>query len=123
MRRMTESGEGRMGTIVGFVVLGAAALAAWNVIPVYYGNYSFQDRVVELARAPRYSHNDSRIMDLLVRYAEESKIEEYINNRTCSIKTMETRRIIVCEYDRPVKILPGWTHNFHFRNEADQPLL
>ncbi len=123
MRSMSESGEGRLGTIFGFMVMAAVVMAAWNVIPVYYGNYSFQDRVVELARAPRYNHPDNRIMDLLVRSAEENRIEEFINNRTCSIKTMDTRRVIVCEYDRPVRVLPGWTHTFHFRNEADQPLL
>ncbi|HEY7411882.1 MAG TPA: hypothetical protein VII13_14140 [Vicinamibacteria bacterium] len=118
-----QAGEGKFGTVVSLLFLAALVLAAWNVVPVYYNNYSFADRVVELARAPRYNHSDERIMDLLMRSAEEHHLEDFVNTRTCSVKTMETRRTIICAYDRPVQILPGVKHTFRFKNEADQPLL
>lgn len=123
MRRKTEAGESRFGTIFSLALLAALGLAAWNVVPVYYRNYAFKDRVVELARAPRYNHPDDKIMDLLVKAAQENHLEDYVTAKACKVTTMETRRTILCEYDRQVHILPGVTHTFHFKNEADQPLL
>jgi hypothetical protein len=31
--------------------------------------------------------------------------------------------VIVCEYDRTIEVLPGVKHKFHFKSEADQPLI
>lgn len=119
----SERGEGRLGTIVGLVFFAAVIMAAWNIIPVYYANYAFQDKVVELARTPKYSHPDERIQQLLRKAAEEYNIHEHISPQTCKIESLETRRKIVCAYDRRVRVLPGYVHTFRFRIEADQPLI
>ena len=123
MRSVRERGEGKLGAIIWTLVLAAVVWATWQLVPVYYNNYNFADRVVELARAPKYSHPDDRIQTELVKAAQENKLESYIGERTCKVNTMEVRRTIVCEYDRVVEILPGIKHTFHFKNEADQPLI
>ena len=57
------------------------------------------------------------------REVSDNHLEGYITGNTCKINTMETRRVIRCEYDRTVDILPGVKHTFHFKDEADQPVL
>ena len=31
--------------------------------------------------------------------------------------------MIICEDDRTIQVLPGVKHKFHFKTEADQPLI
>jgi hypothetical protein len=123
LRSRSEIGEGRLGSIIwGAIVLGIA-YAAWQLIPVYYSNYNFGDKVTELARAPKYSHPDDRITQELIKAAQENHLEGYIGAQTCKINTLEVRRTIVCEYDREVVVLPGYKRKIHFKSEADQPLI
>jgi hypothetical protein len=123
MRRASERGEGKLGAIIWLLIVAAVVWSTWKLLPVYYRNYNFADRVVELARAPKYSHSDDRITQELIKAGQENQLEGYITEKACKINTMEVRRTIVCEYDRVVEILPGFKHKFHFKNEADQPLI
>jgi hypothetical protein len=123
LRSGNERGEGRLGSIIGLLILAGVVYAAWNLIPVFFNNYNFGDKVTELARAPKYSHSDDRIETELIKAAQENHLEQFIGPRTCKINTLEVRRVIVCEYDRTVEVLPGVKHKFHFKSEADQPLI
>jgi hypothetical protein len=118
-----ENGEVRIGSLITLVLFLLIGLAAWNVIPVYYANYSFSDKMVELCRRPKYNNPDDELLRMLEKESRALKIENFINARTCRIQTMDYRRKINCDYDRTVTIIPGWSHTFQFRNEADQPLL
>ena len=95
---------------------------AWNVAPVYIANYSFADKMTQIARTPRHI-NEERLMEQLIKAGNEEKLEGFITRQSCRMNTMEMRRTIVCEYSRTVDIIPGWKHTFRFKNEADQPLI
>jgi len=123
LRSGDETGAGRLGSLIWLVIVVGVLWAGWNLIPVYVSNYSFADKVTELARAPKYSHSDERITSELIKAAQENHLEMYVNDRTCKINTLEVRRTISCEYDRVVEILPGFKHTIHFKNQADQPLI
>ncbi len=123
MRSENERGEGKLGSVVGLAFLAAVLWAGWNLIPVYYANYSMDDRLVELARVPKYRYSDAEVMRLLVKAAAEHNIEQYVNETTCRVTTTEHRRTIGCEYERTVNVLPGWTRTFQFKLNADQPVL
>jgi len=123
LRSGNERGEGRLGSIIGLLITAGVIYAAWNLVPAFFNNYSFGDKVTELARAPKYSHPDDRIETELIKAAQENHLEQFIGPRTCKINTLEIRRTIVCEYDRTVEVLPGVKHKFHFKSEADQPLI
>lgn len=123
MGRMSERGEGKLGTVVGLVVFVAVALAIWNTGPVFFADYAFKDKLNTIARASRFTNTDEKLMDQVRKAAEEEKLEGYINRETCKINTLETRRTIRCEYDRTVEILPGIKHTFHFKDEVEQPLI
>jgi hypothetical protein len=118
-----ESGEGKLGNIIMLALMLAIGVACWNVVPVYFANSSFSDKMVEMARRPKYNNNDDEIMRQLEKEARRLKIEDYINVRTCKVATQEFRRKINCDYDRTVQVLPGIKYTFQFRNEADQPLM
>jgi hypothetical protein len=123
LRFGNERGEGRLGNIIGLLIFAAVFYAGWNLIPVYFSNYNFADKATELARAPKYSHPDDRIEAELIKAAQENHLEQFIGPKTCKINTLEVRRVITCEYDRTVQVLPGVKHKFHFKTEADQPLI
>jgi hypothetical protein len=122
MRSGNERGEGRLGTLVGLVLFVGVILAIWNLAPVFWADYNFKDKLNEIARVGRH-RSDEDVMRMIMREVSENKLEAFINSRTCKISTLETRRTIRCEYDRTVQILPGFNHTFHFKDEADQPLL
>ena len=122
MRSGNERGEGRLGTLVGLVLFVGVILAIWNLAPVFWADYNFKDKLNEIARVGRH-RSDEDVMRMIMREVSENKLEAFINSRTCKISTLETRRTILCEYDRTVQILPGFNHTFHFKDEADQPLL
>jgi hypothetical protein len=122
MRVGHEKGEGRIGTLIGLVFFVAVVLAIWNVGPVFWADYNFKDKLNEIARVGRHK-SDEDIMRMIMHEVSDNKLEGFIAPQTCKIKTLETRRTIQCAYDRTVDILPGFRHTFHFKDEADQPLL
>jgi hypothetical protein len=123
MRLKSERGEGRLSAIIWLVVLAAAIYAGFHVGPVYYGNYQIADKMVEVARLPRGTNTDDKILDILMKEVREDGLGGYLNRQQFLISTYEGGRRISCQYERTVDILPGWTHTFKFVNKADQPLI
>jgi hypothetical protein len=123
LRSGNERGEGQLGNILGLLIFAGVFYAGWNLVPAYFSNYNFADKATELARAPKYSHPDDRIESELIKAAQENHLEQFIGPKTCKINTLEVRRVITCEYDRTIQVLPGLKHKFHFKTEADQPLI
>ena len=111
-----------MGTIVGLLLFVGVILAIWNLGPVFWADYNFKDKLNEIARVGRHRSDDD-VLRMIMREVSDNKLEGYVTARTCKITTLETRRTILCEYDRTVEILPGFRHTFHFKDLADQPLL
>ena len=123
MRSNSERGEGRLGSIIGLIVFVGVCLAAWNVVPLFIADYTFADKLHEIARLNRYQNKDDPIMDLIMKEAGRQRIDVYLGRDGCKIMTRETSRTIDCKYQREVEILPGWKHTFSFTPSADQPLI
>lgn len=123
MRGRNERGEGRLSTFIWLAVIAAGIYAGWHVIPIYIDNYTYKDKMLELCRLPRGTHNDDRVLDMLVKEAREAGLADYISRRDFRIQTGDTSRRIYMEYEREGEVLPGWKHVFHFVNDVSQPLL
>ena len=123
MPMRSERGEGRLGSLFGLAIFAAAVLALWNVAPVYIDDFALKDKMNEIARAPRGTNTDDKIMDLLMRYVREQRLDGYIQRTAFKISTLETSRRIVLDYRREGQILPGWKHTFNFHSQVDQPLI
>ena len=75
MRRLSERGEGKVGTFILLAVVAAIGLAAWNVIPVYYDHYDFTDAVEEICRTPRYKARTNQVIkDMLLKEVRNRRL-------------------------------------------------
>ena len=119
----SERGEGRLSTIFGLAVFAAAVLAVWNVAPVYIDDFALKDKMNEIARAPKWSNPDDKIVDNLMRYVRENRLDGYIQRPQIKVSTLETSRRISLAYQRTANILPGFPHTFQFSHQVDQPLV
>jgi len=123
MTRARERGEGRLGCVITLAVLAAILFAAWNIVPVYVANGNLKDKMNEAARTPRGMATDEQLIDLVMKTVREEALDPYVKRAQFKISTIETSRRITVDYERPVKVLPGFTRTFRFSNQVDQPLL
>lgn len=119
----SQRGEGRLSSILSLAFLVAVVWAGWHVAPVYIDNFALKDKMNEIARSPRALTPDERILDMLMRYVREERIDSYVQRGDFRISTLETSRRITVDYEREAEILPGWKHTFDFHNQVDQPLI
>ena len=123
MRLGNESGKGQIGNIIGLLVFGACIFTIWNMAPPYWNAFQFCDKVNELARLSRYQNTDEQVLQKLMTQAHDFYLDDYVKPQNCKINTGEHSRRINCDYERVIKILPGWTRNTKFSCSADQPVL
>ena len=71
MPMSSERGEGKLGSLFGLAIFAAAVLAVWNVAPVYIDDFALKDKMNEIARSPRGTTPDEKVMDMLMRYVRE----------------------------------------------------
>ena len=122
MRLGDEKGEGRLANFVWLVVILALFYTAWHAAPTYFDNYSFKDKMQEIARTPR-STNDDKLLDALMKEVRERELSNYIGPRNFKISTAESSRKIWCDYEREVEFLPGYKKIVQFHIEVDMPLV
>jgi hypothetical protein len=96
--------------------------AGFNVLPAYIAHYEVQDKMVEVCRLGASMHSDDRILELLMKKVREERLEQWVKANNFQIVTAASNRRIRLEYDRDIKILPGFVRRQHFTAEADQPL-
>ena len=123
MRQRSEKGEGRLSGLLWLVGFAALAYAGWNLFPVYFANYSLQDKMIEVARLGRSMNPDEKILDILMKEVRDLDLSPYVQRSDFRVQSEEQRRRIGVEYDREAMVLPGWKKNFHFNIEVDQPLV
>ena len=123
MRFSSEKGEARLSSIMWFLALVAFGYAVWHVAPTYIAGYNLVDKMNEMARAPKYNHPDEVILDRLMKSVREERLERYIVRSDFKIQTYENSRKISVEYDVPLQVLPGFKRTFHFKHDADQPII
>jgi len=119
----SQKGEARLSTFIWLVFFAALVYAGWNVVPVYIDNFALKDKMNEIARAPKWSNPDDKIVDNLMRYVRENRLDGYIQRPQIKVSTLETSRRISLAYQRTANILPGFPHTFQFSHQVDQPLV
>jgi hypothetical protein len=121
--KSTERGEGKLSALLWLLFFAAVVYGGFKVAPVYIDNYSLTDKMNEIARSPRGTTPDEKIMDMLMKYVREQHLDAYVARSQFEITTLETSRRIRLNYRRTTEVLPGWKHTFTFRNQVDQPLI
>jgi hypothetical protein len=123
MRQRREKGEGRLAGVLWLLGFAGLAYAGWNLFPVYFANYSLQDKMIEVARLGRTVNPDEKILDILMKEVRDLDLTPYVQRSDFRILSEEQRRRISVAYDRDAMVLPGWKKNFRFNIEVDQPLV
>jgi hypothetical protein len=123
--RASEKGEGKLGGLILLVLILAAGLAAWNVVPVYYDHYDYIDKVNEICRTPKFKarKGDESIREMLMTEVAKRRLTPWIGPESFLVTTGENSRQIQLYYEREVEVLPGMKHTFKFSFTADQPLI
>jgi len=121
----SERGEGKLGGFILLVVVVAAGLAAWNVVPVYYDHYDFVDKVNEICRTPPYKarQGDESIKKMLMDEVAKRRLGTWIGPESFAITSSSSSRQIELYYEREVDVLPGFKKVFKFDFKSDQPLI
>jgi len=78
--------------------------------------------VNEIARTPSRTP-DEKVMDLIMKYVKEERLDTWVQKSQIKISTIETSRRINVDYEREITILPGWTQVRRFGFQVDQPLV
>ena len=85
--------------------MAAIALAAWNIIPVYYDHYDFTDAVEEICRTPKYkARTDKAIMEMLMKEVENRRLDDWIGPESFEISTSGRNRVIDLYYEREIRV-------------------
>lgn len=116
--RMNQKGEGRLGCVVGLLLLCAALFVAYKLIPVKIQAAEMRDAVQDASRAASGKSNELIRKGLFLR-AQELKVpikesDIVISRRADFIK-------IEVAYDVQVQF-PGYTMNKHYEFEAENPV-
>jgi Flp pilus assembly protein TadD len=102
--------------LVACLVLGRAG---WAVLLPCVDYWSFKDKVSEIAGAP--IRGDEEILELVMGAAAERGLEAQVKESSCSVETRGKWRVIRCEYDRQIQLLPGVAPTLHFRFKVERP--
>jgi hypothetical protein len=124
MRANGERGAAQLSSILSLIAVIALALAGWNVGPLYFDHYDFQDKVNEICRTPKYkARTDEIVIDMVMKEVRERRLGEYIGRGNIQVSTTDTSRQINIYSASAGKLLPGWERTFAREIKADQPLI
>jgi hypothetical protein len=113
-----ERGEGKLGCLVGLILLGLAVFVAWKMIPVKVKAAELRQTVVDEAKSAG-THNDDRIKSAILAKAKEDDLPVTEENITI-VRTPSEIKVTVT-YTIPI-VFPGYTYNWHLEHEAQNPI-
>lgn len=113
-----ERGEGRLGCLVGLILLGVAIFVAWKVIPVKVKVAEMRQTVVDEAKSAG-THNDDRIRGAILSKAREDNLPVTEQDITISRGNGDISVTVV--YTIPI-VFPGYTYNWHREEFATNPI-
>ena len=118
LNRMNQKGEGRLGCVVGLLLLCAALFVAYKLIPVKLQATEMRDAVQDTSRSASGKSNEE-VRKLLFHRAQELKVP--IQEKDIVISRRADFIKIEVAYDVQVEF-PGYTMNKRFEFEAENPV-
>lgn len=116
--RMNQRGEGKLGCIIGLLILVAAVFVAYKMIPVRVRATEFRDAVHDNARAAGRMSQEAIRKAIAVK-AFELKLP--ITEKDIDLKRTSDSISIKVDYVVPVEF-PGYTYNWPFSVDANYPV-
>lgn len=123
--RMNQRGEGQIGSMIGLIVMIALAVAAFNIGPIYWQNYQFEDRLTSIAGSfPPNKNGDERAMAAVKAAVAESELLPYLDPETCTVTSaggIGGLRTVSCTYTREYKLF-GSPKSVTFEVTVSRPM-
>jgi tetratricopeptide (TPR) repeat protein len=109
----------RWGAGWALLVLLVLSRVCWATLIPYWDYWMFKDKVAEIAGAP--VRGEAEVEQLILEAAKERGLEAHVNPTSCSVETRGKWRIIRCEYDHPLQLLPGVAFTLRYRFKVERP--
>ena len=116
--RMNQRGEGKLGCVMGLLILVAAVFVAYKMIPIKVRATEFRDAVNDAARSASGQPTDS-IKNKLAYKAVQLRLP--IGEKDIKIDRRSDYITIEVEYTVPVEF-PGYTFQWKFNPKAENPV-
>ncbi len=117
-RNHWQRGEGRFGCLVGLVILLVVGLIAFRLIPIKVKSADLRDTIIDESKSAG-RHGDKAIRANIVRKAEQ--IELPVTAEDIKIRRANNYIRIEVTYTVPVEF-PGYTYNWDFRHNYENPI-
>lgn len=118
VRNRRERGEGRLGCLVGVIFLLVAGLVAYKMIPIKVKVADLRDTVQDEARSAG-TRSDKDILNSIL--AKAQQLELPVTEDNVKINRIPNSIKIDVAYTVPVQF-PGYTYNWKFRHQTDNPI-
>ncbi len=117
-RRHSEAGEGQFGCIIGLLILAAACLIAYKMIPIKVKASDLRQVIVDNAKSASMQRDKQIRADIMNKAAD---LELPLEDENLTINRAHGSIRIEADYTVPVEF-PGYTYMWHFHHEAENPL-
>ena len=117
-RNRRESGEGQFGCLVGIILILAAALVAYKMIPIKVKAAELRETIVDEGKSGG-QHTDGRITNQILKDAE--RLELPVKEEDIEIERKAGQIRIDVSYVVPVEF-PGYTYMWSFHHRAENPI-
>jgi len=117
-RNRSQKGEGKVGCLIGLVLLLIAVLVAYKMIPIKVKSAEVRDTVQDVARSAG-QHNDKWIATAVLQKAQSLDLPVTEDQITVVRANSEIR--VEVDYTVPVKF-PGFVYQWHFHHKAENPI-
>lgn len=116
--RLNQRGEGKLGCVIGLLILVAAVFIAYKMIPVKVRATEFRDAVFDNARSAGQNSQEA-IRNALVHKAAQLRLP--VKPDQVKIERRADFITIEVEYTVPVEF-PGFVYQWKFKHKAENPV-
>ena len=120
LRAVFAVGRGVPGTAV-VILLAGAAWATFALVSAHVDHYLLKDEIAEIARAP--VRDDAYVRERLRHAVAERHLDPHVDDTCFEVHSGPIWRRIECEYQVPVKVLPGLERKLRFKIHVQEPYL
>jgi hypothetical protein len=118
MRRFRERGEGQLGCVFALLLLLVAIFVAYKMVPIKVKAAELRGEVIDEAKNAGVRSDETIIKTILQKAAQ---LNLPVGKEDVSINRSANTIRVVVEYTVPVEF-PGFTYQWNFKHEAENPI-
>jgi len=120
LNRRMQRGEGKLGCLVGLVILLIAVMVAYKMVPIKVKAAEMRDAVQDEAKSAGLSgHTDAYILKTLLVKAQSLDLP--VGEKDIEVARSGGDIRVEVDYTVPVKF-PGYVYQWHFHHKAQNPI-